>query len=536
MISIHLRDPLHLERMDRSMFIRVALFLFLCSFLITSNRFQTVSAASAAKKKKRKKKRHDEREENAEGTCEGSRRGKKDRGRCLLSGKDRGLEGLALDICSWQEMSDRCIPSLHVFDNDAAEPLDATTYFQYVRAGLPFVVRGTVEEEKHGWATRKESLVKAFGRDFVARVNILPDGYMGYAYFDEMIHKSGETSFYAPQTSCDEILDTKARASLRPSGLPATVFGERSDACNLWIGARLDESKHGHTLLHIDHTHNVYAQLAGTKTFVLLPPHAREALVPFRHINGVMMSEARVRGVKWINGAVIEGNPRLYRFEEGARFTHFGSHLDLAEHDGTTKKLDMYHNFPNIRNRRHTKREKVVVTDTFLEKHGMRVTLEPGDTLYLPPYWYHEVQSFGDLSVSYNHWWNSAGWMRRIMKKLDNVASAMFQMPAPWIPPGPHLKIAEVLPPTAYPRMCDGERSGDWPCVPRRAPGNPDAANLQSQLRTACIHAHDCAVTDMHELLLETPTWKQAFARANPSYREGMEQAGVLKDWSRVLS
>ena len=48
--------------------------------------------------------------------------------------------------------------------------------------------------------------------------------------------------------------------------------------------------------------------------------------------------------------------------------------------------------------------------------------MNAGDMLYIPPFWFHEVQGQGD-SLSVNHWWNSMGLEDMLMKKIDNIAS-----------------------------------------------------------------------------------------------------------------
>ncbi len=37
--------------------------------------------------------------------------------------------------------------------------------------------------------------------------------------------------------------------------------------------------------------------------------------------------------------------------------------------------------------------------------HALVVTLEPGDALYIPPLWWHDVQASGALTMLVNYWW-----------------------------------------------------------------------------------------------------------------------------------
>lgn len=38
-------------------------------------------------------------------------------------------------------------------------------------------------------------------------------------------------------------------------------------------------------------------------------------------------------------------------------------------------------------------------------KHALVVELEPGDAIYIPPLWWHNVDSFGDFNILVNYWW-----------------------------------------------------------------------------------------------------------------------------------
>jgi len=40
-------------------------------------------------------------------------------------------------------------------------------------------------------------------------------------------------------------------------------------------------------------------------------------------------------------------------------------------------------------------------------RHAVVVELAPGDALYLPPFWWHHVESIGMLNVMVNYWWSA---------------------------------------------------------------------------------------------------------------------------------
>ncbi len=41
--------------------------------------------------------------------------------------------------------------------------------------------------------------------------------------------------------------------------------------------------------------------------------------------------------------------------------------------------------------------------------HAVTADLEPGDCLYIPPLWWHQVEALSPLNLLVNYWWNAAG-------------------------------------------------------------------------------------------------------------------------------
>lgn len=41
--------------------------------------------------------------------------------------------------------------------------------------------------------------------------------------------------------------------------------------------------------------------------------------------------------------------------------------------------------------------------------HALTVELEPGDVLYIPPLWWHQVEALSPLNMLVNYWWNASG-------------------------------------------------------------------------------------------------------------------------------
>jgi hypothetical protein len=148
---------------------------------------------------------------------------------------------------------------------------------------------------------------------------------------------------------------------------------------NVWIG------KGGVAApAHYDDVHNVYVQLFGKKTFTILPhdsikglcvcgrlhPHARQSrYLNLSRMDGADLTDPTVSNVDFEE--LIDESDVNWRFE-------------LIRKIGSACNAD------------------VGVLS------GIQVTLEPGNVLYLPPFWFHEVKTDTTGSVSLSLWWDSA--------------------------------------------------------------------------------------------------------------------------------
>lgn len=131
--------------------------------------------------------------------------------------------------------------------------------------------------------------------------------------------------------------------SLRADVFPEKMFSPWAifGCCNLWIG---DENA-TKTGLHNDDEHNVLCQIRGQKRVILIAPEERDNIYP----------------------------NILY--------------------DSGTECCDVNASNPDLQ--RHPLFACVGVR--------FEVVLEPGDVLFLPRFWYHEVQPMGSFSVSVNY-------------------------------------------------------------------------------------------------------------------------------------
>jgi hypothetical protein len=109
---------------------------------------------------------------------------------------------------------------------------------------------------------------------------------------------------------------------------------------NLWFGTANNVSQ-----LHYDHDNNFFAQVYGRKHMTLFDPVQTERLYPYP-VHAVM---------KHLSFVDIE-NPDLIRYPE------------------------------------------------YRKTQPMECVLEPGELLYLPAYWWHQVRSL-DVSISVSFWW-----------------------------------------------------------------------------------------------------------------------------------
>ncbi|KAL2160648.1 hypothetical protein VTH06DRAFT_1336 [Thermothelomyces fergusii] len=150
------------------------------------------------------------------------------------------------------------------------------------------------------------------------------------------------------------------------------ALGRDPDAVNLWIG-----NSRSVTALHKDNYENVYVQVAGRKHFVLLPPVCQPAV-----------GERDLRSAVYV---------RDQDREEGEE-EKSGLKLVLEGEDAVVP-------FPTW----DPDRPGENATPYSALVQPMRVTLNPGDMLYLPCMWYHKVSqscSPEGVCIAVNYWYD----------------------------------------------------------------------------------------------------------------------------------
>lgn len=175
-------------------------------------------------------------------------------------------------------------------------------------------------------------------------------------YFNTMLNDLNSPTLSAdiPDTYKDLVVDDFAPA---PDGTPAACPRPPNaisrGELKLWIGSQGNSAN-----LHYDATHNFYLQIRGRKRFLLISPEM------------------------WDN---IHCHPRL----------HPSDRQSLAEF--LTAETDegwaaMQKKLPRIKN---------------VKGHVIEAILEEGQVLYIPPFWFHNVESLDAATVSINVWSSS---------------------------------------------------------------------------------------------------------------------------------
>lgn len=138
----------------------------------------------------------------------------------------------------------------------------------------------------------------------------------------------------------------------------AACFG-RPERCQLFVGA--NAAAHARTQLHFDQYDNCFMQLSGRKTFLLFDPLQSGRIYPYP-IHHPLDRSAQL---DLEESVAVQQQPAERRTQgAAASSSHSASGSSVAGGGG----------FPRLR-----------------EARGCVVTLEPGDVLVLPAYWWHEV-------------------------------------------------------------------------------------------------------------------------------------------------
>ncbi|KAF9881295.1 phospholipase A2 [Colletotrichum karsti] len=297
-------------------------------------------------------------------------------------------------------------------------------FMRYVARNTPFVVRGAAASWKSNTTWDKEFLMGVF-KDQTVNVAVTPfgnadaptdrDGEVVFAKpheedqdFEEFINyvidqertKNTSSEVRYAQTQNDNLRNEYLPlfAHVPPSIPFARIALDRDpDAINLWIG-----NSRSVTAMHKDNYENIYVQVRGRKHFVLLPPLCHPC------VNEQSLASATYRR----EGGGLE----LDLDRESAD-------VDDDEHEKETATdrvpfATWDPDFPDVN-----------ATSYSHLAEPVRVTLEPGDMLYLPAMWYHKVsQSCPDdgegFVLAVNYWYDMdfAGPLYPLSSFVRNVS------------------------------------------------------------------------------------------------------------------
>nr|WP_253189362.1 cupin-like domain-containing protein [Brevundimonas sp. LM2] len=63
--------------------------------------------------------------------------------------------------------------------------------------------------------------------------------------------------------------------------------------------------------------------------------------------------------------------------------------------------------------------------------HAVTAELEPGDAIYIPPLWWHQVEALSPLNLLVNYWWNTAGTPPSPFEALIHAVMTVRHLPGP---------------------------------------------------------------------------------------------------------
>jgi hypothetical protein len=246
----------------------------------------------------------------------------------------------------------------------------------------PFIVTDAAQLMSEVWRWSPEYLRAAVGAVRLGATAPGDDGKFRYQpgrqlgaetisiaqFFDDVADPGGRRWCMQQISVESELPVLKARLDY-----PSCIPGNLMKVVNLWLAASSTI-----TPLHYDDSHNLFAQVSGSKTFYLFPPEDLEALYP-----GPLNT-----GAQHVSG------------------------VDLFDPDFSQHPLAA-------------------------SLTCMDATVNAGEALVLPAFWWHQVASH-DLSVSVNFWWRAhvhdclcPGFMRQLRSAAVqddlNVLTRAFQ-------------------------------------------------------------------------------------------------------------
>lgn len=233
---------------------------------------------------------------------------------------------------------------------DILAPDQLAEFHRYYAANRPVIVRGLAQADPRLIFSWSAEYFRAVLQDAIVPVIESTSGFLSFERnMRNMPYREFVARSFGPQRDEGRYYYFMNSTRLLPEGhddsSALTILGEyvsRSQLRNLWI------SRAGVTVgLHFDHAENLNFQLRGDKIFDLYPPGVRE------YYPMPMFSQT--------------------------------AHISRVFRAGLNPDLRSFPLFDPLR--------------------VVRARLREGDALYLPAYWWHQVQSLGAENVNLNCWW-----------------------------------------------------------------------------------------------------------------------------------
>ncbi|KAK0670497.1 putative phospholipase [Cercophora samala] len=317
----------------------------------------------------------------------------------LIEDESHNSDPIAELIENYNELNSSVIEEL----TEEPSPLE---FMRYVAKNTPFVVRGAAKD----WKATKDwnvNFLKDFLKDETVNVAVTPYGnadaptpyptpssplvfaqpheedqpfpvFINYLTTQSTLTGNqplGEIRY--AQTQNDNLRhEYLSLLSHVPPSIPFAriALARDPDAINLWIG-----NQHSTTALHKDNYENIYAQIRGQKHFLLLPPICHPCV-----------NEQPLPSAVYSRPPCPPNSPDPNQ-----------NQLQLKVDNNKTKVP-----FPTWDPDRPFQNE----TEYSCLACPVRVTLHPGDILYLPALWYHKVAQSVDpddgVCVAVNYWYD----------------------------------------------------------------------------------------------------------------------------------
>lgn len=164
------------------------------------------------------------------------------------------------------------------------------------------------------------------------------------------------------------------------------VLGE-PEAVNLWIGDDRTTSR-----LHNDNYENLFLQLNGEKTIYLIPPG-----------DCYCLDERFLYDATYIKKSGDDDNNNKFQVQidgTDVLLPYNCTSEDIEEYTDASKTL-----FPTVNPASKTINQPHIYTQ---HCKVYKVVLKPGDMLYIPALWYHQVVITASPCISINHWYPSS--------------------------------------------------------------------------------------------------------------------------------